>query len=65
MKKWYQSKILWLNIASAILAVLMLFQETGFDLTADQTRWLMLAIGIVNVFLRMVTSQAIAPIRLK
>ena len=63
MKKWWQSKTLIFNLLSILAAVLLLVQDIGFSLTADQAKLLVLGIGIVNIVLRMITSQAIAPIK--
>ena len=54
MKQWYQSKTMWVAILTGIAGVLTVFagnSETGGMVTA---------LGLVNMLLRLVTSEPIA-----
>lgn len=59
-KVWYTSKTIWFNaltVALAIIGFLMVTQSTSglpFDL---DPKWLVIASGIINIVLRVITSQ--------
>lgn len=61
MKNWYQSKTMWFNIISAVLVVLeaQLGVLTPL-LPSDVAPWVLLGIPIINVVLRIVTTQPLA-----
>jgi hypothetical protein len=62
MKPWYMSKTIWVNVIVAVLASLE--ATTGIlkpYLPADSYALLAVGLPIVNIFLRIITSQAIAP----
>lgn len=61
MKNWYQSKTMWFNIISAVLVVLE--AQIGVLtplLPSDVAPWVLLGIPIINVVLRIVTTQPLA-----
>ena len=61
MKNWYQSKTMWFNIISAVLVVLE--AQIGVLtplLPSDVAPWVLLGIPIINVVLRVITTQPIA-----
>lgn len=61
MKNWYQSKTMWFNIISAVLVVLeaQLGVLTPL-LSPDVAPWVLLGIPIINVVLRVITTQPLA-----
>lgn len=52
-KKWYQSKTLWINILIAIGGALTSLETT------NKAGWIVSAASVVNIILRLVTSQPI------
>lgn len=61
MKNWYQSKTMWFNIISAVLVVLE--AQIGVLtplLPSDVAPWVLLGIPLINVVLRVITTQPIA-----
>lgn len=61
MKNWYQSKTMWFNIISAVLVVLEV--QLGVLtplLPSDVAPWVLLGIPIINVVLRVITTQPLA-----
>ena len=62
-KPWWESKTMWINgltVAAAILAFVVDTQTAGglpFDL---DPRWVALGLGVVNILLRMTTSQPVS-----
>jgi hypothetical protein len=61
MKNWYQSKTMWFNIISAVLVVLeaQLGVLTPL-LPSDVAPWVLLGIPLINVVLRVITTQPLA-----
>jgi hypothetical protein len=57
-KKWYESKTLWLSIATSIVGILMAISESVQE-TGGNNGVLVTVIGILNGILRYVTSQPI------
>lgn len=61
-KVWYQSKTIWINAITILLAILTLLltqQANGglpFNLDA---RWVILGLGVLNIVLRSVTDQPV------
>lgn len=54
-KPWYESKVLWSNVISALVAILLLVsQSPSFEPYGE---YLLLAQGILNVLLRFTTDQ--------
>ncbi len=54
MKKWYQSRILWLNILALVLTVVEL--STGYVLAAAIQDSI---VAIINIILRVRTNQGL------
>lgn len=55
MKPWYTSKTVWINGLSFIAAVLaLLIHEPAF---ADYSKYSVLALSLVNICLRVITSE--------
>ena len=61
-KLWYESKIFWLNILTAAVAMLALLADpSSAYVPPEAIKWVILAIGVLNVVLRVFfTSEAIA-----
>lgn len=64
MKKWYQSKTIWLNVIAALVAILGLFnQETLAGLGISTPEKFLTIIGtittIFNIILRVLTKKLI------
>ena len=62
-KIWYTSKMLWINILTVAAMILSFVVDTsmagGLPLDLDP-RWIALALGIINIILRSVTSQPVS-----
>ena len=61
MKKWYQSRTIWLNIAVAIFGVLMSMEtevKHVISLFVEPSA-IWVGLGIVNVLLRLETSSGV------
>ncbi len=56
-KQWYQSKTVWANVFTALIAVLLLVSQSP-SLQA-YSEWLLLAQGILNIVLRVITTTGI------
>ena len=56
-KSLFQSKTFWVNLASGLSAVIALIDPS---LLGVDPRWLLLASGAVNIFLRTITSGAVS-----
>lgn len=59
-KKWYESKTVWLNAVTFIAGLLALIQVTPDLLPADYTPWIVLALSVCNLALRLITGTPIA-----
>lgn len=57
MKKWYESKTVWVNILVALIAFLESSQGAGLPYLTPEA-WAMI-IAVLNIFLRFVTNQPI------
>jgi uncharacterized membrane protein len=57
MKPWYESKTVWVNVLSLIVLIIM--QVMQWPEAADYTRQLAMALSIVNVLLRFITTDGI------
>ena len=51
MKAWYESKTLWLNVITALIAVLTLLQDNPVIPPVAQP-YILLVVGVLNVVLR-------------
>lgn len=58
MKKFYTSKVLWVNFLSFIAIVIQI--QTGKELFSAEYQ--AMALTLINAILRMVTTTAVAPI---
>lgn len=56
-KKWYQSKVIWANVISALVAVFMLLAQSPS--LQPYGEWLALAQGILNILMRFTTSEPV------
>lgn len=54
MKKWYQSKTIWLAIITALIGIL-----TAFGTAYPEAGWLLTTIGVLNAMLRLGTNSEI------
>lgn len=54
MKKWFKSKLLWLNIIS--IAVIIVQAETGYIISPEAQ---VIILSAVNLILRAITKEAI------
>lgn len=60
MKPWYESKMLWVNLAITVFGALAsLAPQVQALMTPTRFAVFTIAVGIVNVVLRFVTTQAI------
>lgn len=61
-KEWHQSRTLWINALTVIAMILTFVIDTqtvgGLPFSLDP-RWVSLALGVVNIFLRMDTTKPI------
>jgi hypothetical protein len=58
MKKWYQSKTLWINLLTTVAGLLVVMQ--GETYIMESYGGIVLAvIGMVNVALRLITKESI------
>jgi hypothetical protein len=62
-KKWYESKLVWLGVLTALLGIIPLVQEMIAKGPVDVTAILTLISGIVVVVLRVWTNTPIDPIQ--
>ena len=58
MKKWYQSKTIWVNVITAALAVVG--ELSGIFPVSQHPKVWATATTLLNVALRLITSQAIS-----
>jgi hypothetical protein len=58
---WYESKIFWLNLLTAVAAILALLADPSGDfVTPDVAKWIAFAVAALNVVLRVFfTSQPV------
>ncbi len=56
-KKWYESKTIIANIITALIAVALLASQSPS--LQVYSEWLLLAQGILNIFLRVITTTGI------
>ena len=60
MKPWYASKTVWFNSFVTVMAGLPALMPTIRDfVTPAMMNWLMFAVGVINLFLRGLTSESI------
>ena len=55
MIPWYQSKSVWLNVATALVLVLVLFapgSQFADLISTTASRWLELVVAVINIVLR-------------
>lgn len=57
-KPWWKSATLIFNVLAALVAILTEV-STAVNLPADTSRWIMLAIAVINVILRFRTVQPV------
>lgn len=61
-KLWYESKTLWINALTVIASILAFIVDTqtagGLPFEIDP-RWVVIALGVVNIILRSVTNQPV------
>ena len=58
MKKWYQSKTMWVNIGLVTLSLIELFTNNNLVPVQYQPA-IPVVIGVVNLYLRLITNQPI------
>jgi hypothetical protein len=58
MKKWYQSKTIWLNVISGVLEVANLLMDSPI-IPVKFAGILTLAVNVLNIALRYVTTKGI------
>jgi hypothetical protein len=63
MKNWYESKLVWMGVLTALLGIIPLVQEMVSKGPVDFTAVLTLLSGVIVVVLRVWTSQPIDPIQ--
>jgi L-asparaginase/Glu-tRNA(Gln) amidotransferase subunit D len=59
MKKWYQSKTIWVAIVTAIMGIGQAFTDSGL-LSENITAMLLTGLGVLHVALRTLTDTRIA-----
>lgn len=57
-KPWWESKTMWVNILTVLIAALILVADTPI-LSPDAKTYLLLASGVANLVLRCITEQPI------
>jgi hypothetical protein len=60
MKPFYQSKTLWFNLLTILVAVAALFGWDTFEPSATTQEIVLLAVGVINLILRLLTKSEIA-----
>jgi hypothetical protein len=58
MKKWYQSRTMWVNMLATLAAVVLLATQV-FELSAETLTWLLFIQGTLNIVLRSLTGEPI------
>ncbi len=58
MKKWYESKTMWIAIATSLVGILMAVSES-IEVSGGDAGVLLSVVGVVNFILRYVTSRPI------
>ena len=58
-KRWFESKTLWLSIATSVVGILMAVSESITE-AGGEAGVLMTIIGVMNGLLRYITSKPIA-----
>jgi len=51
IKNWYESKVVWVNAITTLIAVMSLFADQEM-LSGDAKAYVLLAVGVLNVVLR-------------
>lgn len=59
MKKWYQSRMIWINGLAFLASLLLLVQQFLVEGNFTEVAYVGLAYAAVNLLLRKVTTQAI------
>ena len=59
-KRWFQSKTLWTNLFTVVAGGLTFLMSPDAKLDAQQVGVLGTILGVVNILLRLVTSQGIS-----
>ena len=59
MKKWYQSRTMWVNMLATIAAIVLLATQV-FELSAETLTWFLFIQGTINIVLRSVTGEPIS-----
>jgi hypothetical protein len=62
-KKWYQSKLVWMGVLTALLGIIPLVQEMIDKGPVDTTAILTLVSGVIVIALRVWTNSPINPIQ--
>lgn len=63
MKKWFQSKTMWLNLGTVVAGSVVVGMQTGLETNPMPEPWGGIVLGLlgaVNMFLRSRTSTGIA-----
>jgi hypothetical protein len=63
MKNWYESKLVWMGVLTALLGIIPLVQEMISKGPVDATALLTLLSGVIVVVLRVWTNTPIDPIQ--
>lgn len=59
-KPWYLSKTLWFNLISGLISILIAVQGSNVGLPESFAGYIGIAVAIMNILLRLITSQQIA-----
>ena len=59
MKKWYQSKTVWTNVALVLGAVIQMLPQLQVTMTPDQYAMIFFVFGTINLVLRKLTTTGI------
>jgi len=59
MKKWYQSKTVWANVALVLGAVIQMLPQLQVTMTPEQYGMVFFAFGTINLVLRKLTTTGI------
>lgn len=60
-KKWYLSKTLWFNVLFLAVGIASAFGYNEFSPDAEMESYVLVAVTIVNLVLRLVTKTAVTP----
>lgn len=59
-KPWFESKTIWINLASFVVGALLLVVNTeGLGISEADIKIILVAIALLNLFLRTMTTQPI------